>query len=268
MIPILLILGGTAGVIVLYFYVQKQKQKKVLEQSLPKEWTDFLEKYVTFFRSLEEEQKRQFERWVNLFLYEKRITPVDTKVTDENKLLIAASAIIPVFAFPYYLYPNLDEVLVYPDRFSADYSLEGDGRNILGMVGTGPMEGKMILAKTALEHGFWNDNDKHNVGIHEFIHLLDKQDGDTDGVPKMLLENKLITPWLEVVRQETEDIMKDRSDINPYAATNHAEFLAVTGEYFFESPEVMKNKHPELYEDLKVIFKQDPDLKKVKKGKK
>jgi Mlc titration factor MtfA (ptsG expression regulator) len=126
------------------------------------------------------------------------------------------------------------------------------------------MEGKMILSKSALLQGFNNDNDKQNVGIHEFIHLVDKQDGATDGVPTMLLQHKLIGEWLGVIHEEIELIFKNRSDINPYATTNNAEFLAVTGEYFFESPELMKKKHPKLYADMCEIFHQAPSLRTAK----
>jgi Mlc titration factor MtfA (ptsG expression regulator) len=47
------------------------------------------------------------------------------------------------------------------------------------------------------------------------------------------------------------------SDINPYALTNEAEFLAVAAEYFFEKPTELQHKHPELYAELSRIFGQD-----------
>ncbi len=250
-----------------YFTISKKKKKEeAIEKPFPEAWTSYLLKNVTFFRSLSTEDQLVFQKWINQFLYEKKITPVGTIVTDENRLLVASSAIIPVFSFPFYMYPNLDEVLIYPDTFDYDYNFEGPNRTILGMVGTGVMDGKMILAKTALEHGFWNDNDKRNVGIHEFIHLIDMQDGAVDGVPELLLDNKLSIPWLELVKKETKDIFSGKSKIDKYATTNDAEFLAVAGEYFFESPQVLKKKHPELYEQLSANFKQDPDLRNVKKG--
>ena len=56
------------------------------------------------------------------------------------------------------------------------------------------------------------------------------------------------------MRKEIGLIMKDRSDINPYGATNEAEFFAVVSEYFFESPKLFEEKHPELYNLLTKIF--------------
>ena len=48
--------------------------------------------------------------------------------------------------------------------------------------------------------------------------------------------------------------MTNRSDINPYGTTSKGEFLAVVAEYFFERPDLLKEKHPELYAALEAIF--------------
>jgi len=53
-------------------------------------------------------------------------------------------------------------------------------------------------------------------------------------------------------------IQAGKSDIDPYALTNEAEFLAVASEYFFEKPEKFQHMHPELYKMLCRIFDQEP----------
>ncbi|MGK0390534.1 MAG: Mlc titration factor MtfA (ptsG expression regulator), partial [Maribacter sp.] len=58
----------------------------------------------------------------------------------------------------------------------------------------GYMEGKMILSKPALHHGFDNGTDKRNTAIHEFIHLIDKMDGNIDGIPTLLIERPYMLP--------------------------------------------------------------------------
>ena len=55
------------------------------------------------------------------------------------------------------------------------------------------MNGIMILSKPDLLHGFRNARDRHNVGIHEFAHLVDKADGVIDGVPAVGLEREAMT---------------------------------------------------------------------------
>jgi MtfA peptidase len=49
-----------------------------------------------------------------------------------------------------------------------------------------------------------------------------------------------------------------QSAIDEYGATNPAEFFAVATESFFERPHEMHQHHPELYEELKRFYRQDP----------
>jgi len=46
--------------------------------------------------------------------------------------------------------------------------------------------------------------------------------------------------------------------VDEYGATNPAEFFAVATESFFERPCQMQRRHPELYEELKRFYRQDP----------
>jgi Mlc titration factor MtfA (ptsG expression regulator) len=97
-----------------------------------------------------------------------------------------------------------------------------------------------------------------NTAIHEFVHLLDKSDGATDGIPESLMAHEYTVPWLKMMHREMRRIEEGKSDINPYALTNEAEFLAVAAEYFFEKPEKFQHMHPELYQMLSLVFEHDP----------
>lgn len=150
-------------------------------------------------------------------------------------------------------------MLLYQDRFNADYQTTGDDRNILGMVGEGgALQSTMVLSKPALHEGFANDTSKGNTGIHEFVHLLDKADGATDGLPENLLEKEHVKPWLQLIHKSIHDIKANHSDINPYGITNEAEFFAVVSEYFFKRPDLLQEKHPQLFTRLEEIFHQNP----------
>jgi Mlc titration factor MtfA (ptsG expression regulator) len=54
-----------------------------------------------------------------------------------------------------------------------------------------------------------------------------------------------------------EAINDNKSDIRNYGGTNEAEFFAVASEYFFERPDLLQRKHPELYKMLADCFQQD-----------
>lgn len=245
----------------------KKSSWKTPNSTFPNEWRIILLNKIAFYNALTDTEKKLFEYKVHEFILNCRITGIKTDVNDEDRLLVSASAIIPIFQFPEWRYSNLYEVLIYPNKFNDTFETDGPENNILGMVGTGYMEGKMILSKKALHHGFSNENDKKNTAIHEFVHLIDKMDGSTDGVPNALLQKQYTIPWLELMNKKIDEIYNDRSEINPYGGTNTTEFFAVASEYFFESPKLMKQKHPELYKRLSEIFHHNLAKRKLKRKK-
>lgn len=240
------------GVFAFYFLRSRKKSTSTAIESID---TSLLESNVLFYRKLASEDKAQFEEDLQYFFSHVRITGVDTDVSNLDKLLIASAAVIPIFYFKRWKYHNLKEVLVYSDAINMEFESTGNAdRNILGMVGTGPLEGSLLLSKHALQGGFNNKTDKHNTAIHEFIHLIDKSDGETDGIPELLLDKPFVLPWLNLMHDQMQKIASGKSDINSYAHTNKAEFFAVTAEYFFERPELLEEKHPQLYAMFKEMF--------------
>lgn len=235
-----------------------RRRRRILARPFPTEWEEILQREVVFFRALEPEDQARFRRELQVFLGEKLITGVGFDLHTTTRVLVAASAVIPIFGFPDWEWDQISEVLVYPERFDQAYSFDGDApRNTLGMVGTGALNRLMILSKPDLLAGFRNPSDNRNVGVHEFAHLVDKSDGVIDGLPGVGLEREAIGPWIELVRRKMEEIRRDDSDINPYGLTNEAEFFAVATEYFFERPDLMEHKHPELFAMLSKVFSQN-----------
>lgn len=232
-----------------------QKRKITVDHNpVPLQLVNILREQVPFYRQLNNNGQTEFEDRAVRFLTQIKITGVKTTVEDMDRVLIAASAIIPIFNFPDWEYPNLHEILLYPDSFDHEFQQQGEGRPILGMVGSGALNRVMILSQFELRQAFTNKTGKDNTAIHEFVHLLDKTDGEIDGIPESLLNKKYVLPWLQLMRDEIKNIINDQSDINPYGATNEAEFFAVASEYFFERPALLKEKHPGLYQLLESIF--------------
>lgn len=243
-----------ALIIPLSWWLLFRKKERRLPEFL-RAWRDILEHEVLFYRQLSPEDRLRFESDVLKFLDDVAITGVETDVSDADRLLVASSAVIPIFHFPDWQYRNINEVLLYGGSFNQEYeTAKGEGRNILGMVGTGSMQRMMILSKQSLRHGFEQAHAKHNVGIHEFVHLLDKADGATDGIPELFLTQPYMIPWVQVMHREIKAIEEGHSDINVYGSKNEAEFFSVVSEYFFKQPKQLEEKHPELYQLLKRIF--------------
>ena len=69
--------------------------------------------------------------------------------------------------------------------------------------------------------------------------------------------------WARVLGKEYEELIHAAAQgiptlLDPYGATNPAEFFAVATECFFERPVELAVLHPELYSQLKLFYNQDP----------
>jgi Mlc titration factor MtfA (ptsG expression regulator) len=221
----------------------------------------WLNENIPFYTKLSKSDKIIFEDRMGLFLSEITVTEVDKEMPEkETCFYVAASAIMAFWGLPYWKYGDLSEVLVYPDNFNEDklYSSRGE---IQGQVfHGGMMNATMILSLRALEHGFKNSTDKKNVGVHEFAHQLDKIDGVMDGIPAGM-DSETLKIWNELAAKEIKKINANKSDINDYGGTSKVEFFAVITEYYKERPELLKKKHPQLFEVVNTYFSQDSNEK-------
>ena len=246
--------------VVLFFairYFAKSYRKKEVEP-FPADWESVLVEKVKFYTNLSDDRKVEFKARMMQFLSEVGVEAVQFELEDEDRMLVAASAVIPVFGFEEWHYNYLSTVILYPTYFNQQLYFDGEAenKNIAGMVGTGIYEDKMILSRKALHHGFANTTDKKNTAIHEFVHLIDKEDGVTDGIPKNLLNHDYSIPWLDLIHKKMERINNNKSDIRIYGGSSQVEFFAVASEYFFECPKLMERKHPELYKMLQDCFEK------------
>ncbi len=240
-----------------YHFIKGEKPEQI--KTFPDKWRTLLNDKVEFYGHLNADEKKEFEKRMLHFLNTTFIDGVDTPVEDIDKIYVAASAVIPVFSFPHFEYSNLKTVILYPSTFNSDlqFSVQSRDKRIGGMVGTGRYENQMILSKKSLRAGFERGHDGQNTGVHEFTHLIDKMDGETDGVPHVLMKHNYTVPWLNLIHKEIRRIKKHDSELRAYGATNEAEFFAVASEYFFEKPEKMKKVDPDLYKALSTFFEQN-----------
>jgi Mlc titration factor MtfA (ptsG expression regulator) len=254
MAPIIVLIA--LALMIAFFIFYKRPQKKIF---LPQNYREILNEHISYYNRLDQKNKLRFEENIQEFLSYVRIDGIDTAVEDVDRLLVASSAVIPIFGFKKWQYSNLRNVLLYPASFNRENFLaSGYEKNTLGMIGNGPMQRVMILSKPALLSGYTYKESVANTGIHEFVHLLDKEDGEVDGLPETLLNRKHNSRWIELMNKNIEMILDQNSDINIYGASNKAEFFAVASEYFFNQPELFKENHSELFKIMCSIFNQDP----------
>jgi len=217
---------------------------------------EVLERQVDFYRRLPDDEKARFRRDVHYFLLDHHLEGIDVELDDELRALTAAGAVVLTFGMPEYEWDNTRDILIYPTSYDEDYQYGPQG-DVLGQVS---QQGSIILAADALKVGFDNGTDGHNVGLHEFAHVIDFADGEIDGVPARL-SWPTIQPWMEKMHahlQRVDQGGRHRKVFRGYAYTNEAEFFACATEMFFEQPSRLFHKAPDLYQLLADFYHQDP----------
>ena len=252
----------------MFDFFKKSRREKLRAEPFPAEWLAILERDVPSFRRLNEADRLELMDHVKVFVAEKNFEGCGgLEMTDEIKVVIAAQACLLLLHRETDYYPKLDSILVYPGAFVAK-SIEvlGGGLVLEGeqaRLGEAWLNGAVVLSWDDVKSGAADARDGHNVTLHEFAHQLDHEDGAGDGAP-VLPRRAMYTAWARVLGAEYEQLRLDaqtgrKSVLDKYGATKPAEFFAVATECFFEKPAQLRKKHPELYEELKEYYQQDPD---------
>lgn len=123
--------------------------------------------------------------------------------------------------------------------------------------------GHVALSWSESEIGFARDDDGRNVIYHEFAHVLDGYDGVVDGRPD-LDDGAARARWTAAAGASYRRLQtaggrrRRRMLIDAYGATSPVEFFAEATEVFFERPDELAARDPDLYLALADYFRQDP----------
>jgi MtfA peptidase len=201
---------------------------------------------------------------------------------DAMRLAIAAQACLPVLRRGLAAYDDFVEIVVHPTAFAVRRRIHDDD----GVT----HEFDDVLAGEAMDGGpvvlSWDDvaGDGRapgtNVVIHEFVHKLDMADGEADGCPPMPTSRRgawrttlqaaydRFVDALEAIEDalpadidpesEAADAWYATLPLDPYAATDEAEFFAVAAEAFFVEPDRFECAFPDLFVQFVMYFGFDP----------
>lgn len=246
--------AGLAGAAGLHALLTRRARRRLraLDTPFPEPWRRLLQQWCDHYDRLPPDLRARFEDDVRLFLADTRITGIEVEVTDELRLLVAASAVTLSLGWPDFDWDGLSEVLLYPQDFGRDYSFE-----VKELSGQAHAWGTVILSVPSLRESFAHADDGYHVGLHEFAHLLDMERGEFDGIPAGFPAGR-VREWLELVESEMDRLRRGKSAIDTYGSDEPPEFLAVAVEAFFERPLEVRRRHRELYALLRDYFRQDP----------
>lgn len=189
-------------------------------------------------------------------------------ITEDMRTLIAVQACLLILALDLSYFDGWSEIIVYPDPFIVRREVvDGVGlvhsdQQVLG--GEAWTRGPVVLSWADARPGAQPHGVCSNVVLHEFAHKLDMLNGAANGMPPLHATMHRPT-WTRVFEQAYNELQQSleshhHTGIDPYAATNPAEFFAVMSECYFTCPLHVLHFNPALYEQLRQFYRQDPLL--------
>lgn len=219
------------------------------------------------YKYLTPNERNELHGHIQVFLHEKNFEGCEgLEITDEMRVTIAAQACILLLHRETDYFPLMRSILVYPHHYFASTSRILPGglvqEGIQARQGESWKRGPIVLSWDNVLRGAADPDDGHNVVFHEFAHELDSESGAMEGTPR-LPNATMYTAWARVLSNEYNSLLIDLKQdhqhlIDAYGASNPAEFFAVVTEAFFEKPLQLKSHHPELYEQMRSFYLQDP----------
>lgn len=262
LIPIVLVVAA----FLLNHYFKRWRKERLLGKAFPADWQQILGERIPVYSVLPEPQRRKLEQLILLFLDQKTFYGcAGLVITDVMRICIAAEACLLLLGQSGPVYPKLQAILVYPTAFRAKRDMhQEDGTVVAGdhhLLGESWGNGRVILSWDDVEEGARDFSDGHNVVLHEFAHQLDSASGSANGAPP--LRRNSYQTWATVFGDNFHDLQASAfhgksTVMDTYGATNPAEFFAVATETFFEKPDELRQRRPELFEELLKYYQLDP----------
>ncbi len=249
------------------FGFTRRRRARIRKQPFADAWIDILKQNMPIYERLTEKAKAELRGHIQVFVHEKQFEGCGGfEMTDEVRVTIASQACLLLLNRETDYYPQLKTILVYPSQYFSVVPKDIGGGIVTEVkqtrLGESWHRGPVVLSWDDVRRGAVDPRDGKNVALHEFAHQLDSEYGDTDGAPA-LSRPAMFTPWARVLQREYDELREDmerhrKTYIDKYGATNPAEFFAVVTEMFFEQPRQLNRRHPELYEQFKLFYQQDP----------
>ncbi len=231
-----------------------------------------IRKDLYLLRGLDPHQAASLRKLTTLLLHEKNIHGVQgLRMTLEMRTIIISQACLMILNLNPSSFDGWNELIVYPGAFKVERTITDEfgisHQQASPLSGEAWQNGPLILSWDDVQRDSFTPHSGSHVVIHEFAHKLDALNGRVNGMPP-LHPNMSIEKWSEVLSNAYATLQKDLARgkycINPYAATNPAEFFAVLSEYFFTAPQILKQVCNDVYKQLALYYRQTPVLTRDK----
>lgn len=247
---------------------RKRRRARIVSEPFPPQWDAIIDANVAAAARLPAPHRARLRELVQIFVAEKHWEGCGgLELTDEMKVTIAAQASLMVVGRDDELYRDVASIVVYPTTvitpprrlatFEQPRSPIAHGGALIGEAMLG---GPVVLAWDAAIAGTRGEL-PGNVVVHEFAHKLDMATGTINGTPP-LPDRAAREQWARVFSQA---YFQHRAAVDhgvptlldPYGATNEAEFFAVASETYFTHPYALAYEHPEVFVALRDFYRVD-----------
>lgn len=231
------------------FFVHQYRKLEILSPSE----IGFLKKHSDFYSKLNPKYQAYFQHRVHKFLQKYEFIPrEEIVITQEMKVMVAATAVQLTFGFRTYLMSIFQYIVIYPDIYQStitDNWHKGEFN---------PRMKAIVFSWKHFEEGFQSNSDNLNLGYHEFAHALNVhglQSSDASAAHFAWLYKKMME-YLKNPLVQKRLIASEYFRI--YAYSNQFEFFAVLIEHFFETPELFKREFPILFKKMQQMIYFNP----------
>ena len=246
----------------MFGWFKQRRRRKILSQPWPEEWSLHLNRNVRLSWGLSEQETTRLQQRIKVFNSEKHWEGVrGLELTEEIQVTISAQACLMLLGVEDYYFDNVHSIIVFPKAFQREHTAGGIVRETHHS-GEAWQGGPIVLSWRDVLRGGRNEDDGHNLVVHEFAHALDGLDGEMGG-NLMFQDSQDAKQWDRVVDAEYEELCQAqrqgyRTLLNHYGATNKAEFFAVVSETFFEQPFDLREQKNEMFQLLTNYYRVDP----------
>jgi Mlc titration factor MtfA (ptsG expression regulator) len=201
-----------------------------------------LENRFNFYKRLEPKHKVYFQHRLAVFLKQKKFKGKDGFViTEEVKVLVAATAVMLTFGFRNYTIRYVKHIFIYPTIYYSQFTRTTNKGEYNARLKT------LVLSWDNFLEGYSIENDKLNLGIHEFAHAIHINSIKSQDINAILFVDTFSELRAMLAHTDLKSRLQNSNFIRPYGFTNDSEFLAVILETFIETPYSFKKQFPKLY---------------------
>lgn len=203
----------------------------------------FFEKHSFFYQQLQSEaDRKRFQNRVAMFKIatDFKSPDEDTPVSEDLKVVVAASAVPLTFHLPDFLLPKFETAVVFAQAFhSPQYPHYVHASELF------EEDGVLLFAAPQLMKGFMNGREYYDVGLHEWAHAF------VLSFPELNWPADDPQRWLAFAQISGFPAQAIQQWIN----RPDVELLPTTLVHYFHFPQRFKEVLPGVYAQLEAIFK-------------